>query len=120
MNIRATINVYLTDFGLTGKMFLMTEEKTTPLCLWGDIINAPIFVMQVSLEIKLYKSYPNPFNPVTKIKFDIPKSSYVKLVIYDLLGREIKTLVNEKLNSGRYEVVWPAPTGNESSYPSGV
>jgi hypothetical protein len=66
-------------------------------------------------EFRLYNNYPNPFNPTTKIKFDIPKSSYVKLIIYDVLGREITTLVNEKLNAGRYEVDW-----NGSGYPSGV
>jgi len=75
---------------------------------------------EIPKEFKLYNSYPNPFNPSTKIKFDIPKASYVKLIVYDVLGREIKTLVNEKLNAGRYEVSWPAPTGDGSSYPSGV
>ena len=66
-------------------------------------------------EFKLYNNYPNPFNPSTKIKFDIPKSSLVKLFVYDVLGREIKTLVNEKLNAGRFEVSWDG-----SDYPSGV
>ena len=70
---------------------------------------------EIPKEFKLYNSYPNPFNPSTKIKFDIPKSSYVKLIVYDVLGREIKTLVNEKLNAGRYEVEFEA-----TSYPSGV
>ena len=68
----------------------------------------------------LSQNYPNPFNPSTKIKFDIPKSSYVKLIVYDILGREIKILVNEKLNAGKFEVNWPAPTGDGSDYPSGV
>ena len=75
---------------------------------------------EIPKEFKLYENYPNPFNPSTKIKFDIPKSSYVKLIVYDVLGREIKTLVNEKLNAGMYEVDWPAPSGDGSSYPSGV
>ena len=66
-------------------------------------------------EFKLYNNYPNPFNPTTNIKFDIPKSSYVKLIVYDVLGREIKTLVNEKLNAGRYDINWDG-----SDYPSGV
>ena len=70
---------------------------------------------EIPKEFKLYNSYPNPFNPSTKIKFDIPKSSYVKLIIYDVLGREITTLVDEKLNAGRYDVNWDG-----SSYPSGV
>ncbi len=51
---------------------------------------------------KLYQNYPNPFNPVTNIQFDIPKDGLVKLVIYDILGREIKTLVNEFKKAGTY------------------
>jgi photosystem II stability/assembly factor-like uncharacterized protein len=66
-------------------------------------------------DFKLYQNYPNPFNPATKIKFDIPKPSYVKLIIYDILGREFTTLVNENLNLGRYETNWDG-----SRFPSGV
>ena len=71
-------------------------------------------------SFKLHQNYPNPFNPSTKIRFDLPKSTQAKLIIYDILGREVTTLVNEKLNAGSYIVDWPAPTGNGSSYPSGV
>ena len=70
---------------------------------------------EIPNDFYLYLNYPNPYNPSTTIKFDIPKSSYVKLVIYDVLGREIKTLVNEKLNAGSYKVDWIG-----SGYPSGV
>ncbi|MBL7129427.1 MAG: T9SS type A sorting domain-containing protein [Ignavibacteria bacterium] len=63
----------------------------------------------------LHQNFPNPFNPVTNIRFDIPRSSQVKLIIYDALGREVATLVNEKLNAGSYETDWDG-----SSYPSGV
>ncbi len=68
----------------------------------------------------LSQNYPNPFNPQTKIKFDVPanvkgKTSNVKLVIYDLLGREVVTLVNEELKPGTYEVDWDA-----SNFSSGV
>jgi hypothetical protein len=68
----------------------------------------------------LYQNLPNPFNPSTLIKFDIPsdvknQSSNVRLIIIDVLGREIATLVNEKLNAGSYEVNW-----NASSFSSGV
>ena len=77
------------------------------------------FVKQISSEIpegfSLYQNYPNPFNPTTNIKFDIQKSSYIKLTIYDILGREIKTLVDENLSAGRYEVNWDG-----SGYTSGV
>ena len=63
----------------------------------------------------LYQNYPNPFNPTTMIRFDLLKSVYVKLTVYDILGKEIITLVNEKLSAGSYEVEW-----NASDYPSGV
>lgn len=75
----------------------------------------------------LYQNYPNPFNPITKIKFDVAtnserKSTYpgesgknVKLVIYDVLGREISMLVNDELKPGSYEVNWDA-----RNYPSGI
>jgi len=55
-------------------------------------------------QFSLYQNYPNPFNPTTKIKFNVPKSFIVTLKIFDILGREIAILVNEKLNAGEYEI----------------
>ena len=55
-------------------------------------------------EFMLFQNYPNPFNPVTKIKFQIPKSAFVTLKIYDLLGKELEALVREQLNPGKYDV----------------
>jgi hypothetical protein len=54
-------------------------------------------------EFQLYQNYPNPFNPSTTIKFQIPQSSFVTLKIFDLLGREVATLVNEEMKPGSYE-----------------
>jgi len=70
---------------------------------------------EVPTVYKLYNNYPNPFNPVTRIKFDIPDISFVKLVVYDLTGKEVITLVNDKVGAGRYEASW-----NGMSYSSGV
>jgi hypothetical protein len=50
---------------------------------------------------KLYQNYPNPFNPTTNFKFDLPHSVFVSIKIYDILGREIVNLVNEKMTSGQ-------------------
>ncbi len=61
------------------------------------------------------QNYPNPFNPSTKIEFDIPENSFVSLKVYDIGGRELKTLVNENKNSGYYSVNFDA-----SSLPSGA
>ena len=58
------------------------------------------------VKFKLHQNYPNPFNPVSTIKFDIPKVSKVLIRIYDLLGREVRTLVNEVKQPGFYEAVF--------------
>jgi hypothetical protein len=69
----------------------------------------------------LSQNYPNPFNPQTKIKFDIPahtkwQTSNVKLIIYDLLGREVVTLVNEELKPGMYEADWDGTNFSSGVY----
>jgi len=56
----------------------------------------------------LYQNYPNPFNPATVVQFDIPKTSFVKVTVYDILGRQIAILVNEQLQAGRYHATWNA------------
>ena len=84
----------------------------------------PVGIKTISNNIPdkfyLHQNYPNPFNPSTSIRFDLKQSSNAKLIVYDILGREIVKLVNEKLTAGSYEVIWPAPTGDGSDYPSGV
>jgi|GEM_PF-4233137 len=69
---------------------------------------------QVS-DYKLYINYPNPFNPSTNIKFGIPKISDVKMTVYDMQGKEISVLVNDRLKAGSYEA-----TFNGSNFSSGV
>jgi len=66
-------------------------------------------------EFNLKQNYPNPFNPVTNIKYDIPKNEFVIIKIYDLLGREIKILVNEFKNAGSYIISF-----NGSELASGI
>lgn len=66
-------------------------------------------------KFDLRQNYPNPFNPATVIEFDVPKSSYVKLFVYDVIGRESAVLVNEYLKPGSYKTEWIA-----SSYSSGI
>jgi len=90
-----------------------------------DPTGNPIGIQTISTEIphnfSLSQNYPNPFNPVTKIRFSIPASlSFgerrgVRLLIYDLHGREVATLVNEQLKPGTYEAEW-----NAANYSSGV
>ncbi|MBI3192831.1 MAG: T9SS type A sorting domain-containing protein [Ignavibacteriae bacterium] len=60
-------------------------------------------------QFMLHQNYPNPFNPVTTIKFSVPASSDVNIVVTDVLGREVVTLVSEHFSSGTYQVTWDVP-----------
>ncbi len=68
----------------------------------------------------LYQNYPNPFNPTTTIKYAIPKNVNVTLKIYDLLGREIKTLVNEVQSPGVYSVKWNGDNAAGAKVATGI
>lgn len=67
-------------------------------------IGINVISSDVPSNFSLSQNYPNPFNPSTKIRFEVPKSDYFKLVVYDYLGREVSIPVNQQLNPGTYEV----------------
>ena len=73
----------------------------------------------IPVAFALHPNYPNPFNPATSVKFDLPHATSVVLVVYDLLGREVLRLKDERMEPGYHQVVWngrdrrgrPVPTG---------
>ena len=71
-------------------------------------------------EYRLAQNYPNPFNPTAIIKFDVPKTSNVKLVVYNLLGEEIRTLVNEVKPAGTFDIIWDGNNYNGQRMASGI
>ena len=93
--------------GQTGTGILKTTN--------GGLTPVQFLADEVPKNNKLLQNYPNPFNPSTKIKFDLPKLSNTKLIIYDVLGCELATLVNEQLKPGTYEVEWDG-----SNFASGI
>jgi hypothetical protein len=111
---------------------LVGMERVYGLCILNNYIFAAtdyseyirglsefIGIKQISEQVpghfSLSQNYPNPFNPSTKIRFDIPKQALTRITVFDILGREVKTLVNEELNAGKYEVDF-----NASAYSSGL
>lgn len=117
---------YAKNFGLIYESAEEPPGYGGSTTLVGCVINGVVYgdttlssSKQISSTIPekytLYQNYPNPFNPATNIKFDLPKTSEVKLIIYDALGRVVTTLVNNKLNAGSYDLGWDG-----SSYPNGV
>lgn len=75
---------------------------------------------QVISSFMLYQNYPNPFNPTTNIGFRIADFGFVSLKVYDILGNEIATLINDELSPGEYEVEFDVGTSRDLSLSSGI
>jgi hypothetical protein len=101
-----------------GELTINNNDSTIKVNLQG-VCGSPIGITQISNQVpekfSLAQNYPNPFNPATKIRFGIPTSGNVKLMVYDILGREVSVLVNHTLSPGSYEMSFDA-----SNIPSGV
>ncbi|MCX6158610.1 MAG: YCF48-related protein [Ignavibacteriae bacterium] len=92
--------------GFNGTILKTTNGGST----WIQPINS-----EIPKGYKLEQNFPNPFNPSTNIKFSLPKTGYVKFSVYDMLGKEISVLINEKMGAGNYEVSFDG-----SNCPSGT
>ena len=96
---------------LTGSI----PQASRPNICFGHADNIKLKNKNIPLEHSLSQNYPNPFNPITRIDFDISKKGFVSLKVYDILGREVQTLVNEEKVAGSYSVDF-----NGSDLTSGV
>ena len=109
------------DYGMTGEYADDTPpEGDAPMnyktkIFFENSSNSLSSGNQIPKNYELAQNYPNPFNPVTKISFALPTQGFVSLKIYDITGREIKTLVNEIKQAGYYTVNF-----NSSNLSSGV
>ncbi|MCF8242234.1 MAG: T9SS type A sorting domain-containing protein [Melioribacteraceae bacterium] len=127
------LNTAMQTFSATGLNEFIANGQTFslriyPYSLTGGIVIAPSFATHNNIticgttsplvnidgddvhpdEYSLEQNYPNPFNPSTKIIYSIPKAGFVKITIYDILGREVGLLVNSEKKPGRYEVIFDA------------
>jgi hypothetical protein len=74
---------------------------------WDEVMSI-VSEENIPTEFALQQNYPNPFNPLTIVNFQLPIDNWVTLKVYDLLGREVATLVNEKKQAGEYSITWNA------------
>ena len=84
------------------EMFLSVEEEVLPI------------------EFALHQNYPNPFNPVTTLRYDLPEQANVNIIIYDMLGRHVRTLVNTTQDAGFKSVLWNATNDYGKPVSAGV
>ena len=75
---------------------------------------------EIPASYSLHQNFPNPFNPTTNIKFLVPVSGTVKLAVYDILGQEINSLLNEYVTAGEYNLTWNGQNADGVKVPSGI
>jgi len=116
LSMRARFNtfakgkVWYDEFSIEPVKFVVTGvEELTP----EEIRNLPT-------DFALKQNYPNPFNPTTVIEYTLPKAAHVKLEIFDLMGRKVRTLENAMVPAGRYRLIWNARNDAGERVPSGI
>jgi hypothetical protein len=119
-NMKKTVSYKITAVDVNGNESVKSERSIIQGYYFGCIMDPgvgdnPLQNKDIPKTFNMKQNYPNPFNPVTNIQYDIPQDVLVSLKIYDITGREIKTLVNEFRNAGSYIV-----TFNGSEFASGV
>jgi photosystem II stability/assembly factor-like uncharacterized protein len=108
-----------TSTGLTGKFVTSLAVNSVGILFAGTNADGVFRSSQTTVHVKqtenrlpsafaLEQNYPNPFNPATTISFTLAQPSFVRLIVYDLLGRKISTLLHEKRDRGRHQIVWEA------------
>jgi hypothetical protein len=99
------------------------NTKYTVALLYASLGWTPLSVKQLEglpTEFALDQNYPNPFNPSTTIRFSVPHESKVSLVVYDMTGAVVKTILNENLSAGNKEVTWDGTNSNGAKVATGM
>jgi hypothetical protein len=109
------------DTAYVGHVLVLTSGDATSIPVHlntGDNLSAG--VSQLPRKFNLYPAYPNPFNPVTTLRYDLPEDAMISVTIYDMMGRRIKTLVNGPQSAGYKSVQWNANNSAGQSVSAGV
>jgi len=103
------------DFTLAGWRYTSEDNWNFYVGRIGSEMSSPTINPSVSSELELYQNFPNPFNSTTEIVFDMPRASHVLLKVYDVLGREQGTLLDDVVQGGARSVMW-----NAEGFASGI
>jgi ribosomal protein L21E len=118
------VRVYLTaltaapNFDFSDSLLIFSDDPKNPVrivLLQGDYLTNIGEEGHLRRSFRLHRNFPNPFNPSTSIRYELPAASDVTIRVFDILGREVETIVNEVKQAGYHEVVWSA-----GLFPSGA
>jgi len=108
--------VYVTD----GTDTLEADNAPFSFIIDGENALSTYLEQLIPGQYALHQNYPNPFNPVTTVRYDLPENSLVTITIYDMLGKEISTIVNEYQDAGYKSIVWNATNDYGQSISAGI
>ncbi|MBS00158.1 MAG: hypothetical protein CMG37_01875 [Candidatus Marinimicrobia bacterium] len=109
-----------TVYALDNAGTLEAENAPFSLIVNGENALASFEEELIPTQFALHQNYPNPFNPVTTLRYDLPENSMVTISIYDMLGREVNTIVNEVQDAGYKSVIWDAVNMYGQSLSAGI
>ena len=127
INDTLNIAVFWVEENISGQdtvILSISDGQLTVFDLLIVIVNKvtgiDYLMRRVPKEYSLLQNYPNPFNPTTTIIYSIPKKSHVDIRLYNLLGREVKTLVNEEQEAKYYNILWDGKDNSGAEVSSGM
>ena len=108
----------------------MNCENQPEYCIAGDTVSFDISILventemsineDIPLAFKVYNAYPNPFNPITSIGYDLPEDGFINITIYSMMGNIVKTLVNGTQTAGNKTIQWNATNDKNEPVSAGL
>ena len=88
--------------------------------LFDEVVGVEPISLKIPLEYSLFSNYPNPFNPITSLHYDLPEDGLVNITVYDMMGRIVKTLVNSSQTAGYKSIKWNATNDRNEPVSAGL
>jgi hypothetical protein len=89
-------------------------------CIQSCVFVSNVEINQLPIAFNLYNNFPNPFNPVTALRYDLPEDALVNITIYDMMGRLVKNLVSSQQTAGYKSINWNATNNAGSPVSAGI
>ena len=100
--------------------FILSATDINGASVNETIIVTVLPLIEMPVKYAFHQNYPNPFNSVTKLRYDLPENSHVNITIYDMLGRAVKTMVNQHQNAGHRSIIWDGTNDYGNTVSTGI
>ena len=106
--------------GISEDQRFPLQNPIAPIFTFGGNGILSIQSESIPLQYILRQNYPNPFNPITTLRYELPEQTHVNITIYDMLGRKVKTILNEQQSPGYKQLIWDASNDNGKPVSAGI